>query len=146
MSVKLWWSGGELMSLDTGEDGAEEEAVLQEEFEDQEDYMDLFGQLRNAFSLLCAAAGELCPDMAAGVLYQETHRVLTGEYEGAVALCLQRQQGQQASQGLEGPLQRVVLQLEALVPLMETIVRAVVRTTRGDEGMIGRGGVEWCIS
>lgn len=89
LSVKLWWHQGDLMPLvarppdpntqtqqqqqqqQCAEQCVLEEAILHEECEDWEAYMELFGQLRNACSLLCGVTAELFPEAAATVLYQE---------------------------------------------------------------------------
>ena len=131
------------MSLEDS-DSALEEDIMHEEFEDHEDYMEVFGQLRNAFSLLCAAVAELFPETAAEVLYQHTHNVLVQQYEAVLPLCGQYQQLQSTQQmvGEEiiGQLQRYVLKLESLAPLLETIVKAATRavqtTTEDGKGLV----------
>jgi hypothetical protein len=141
MAVKLWWCGGELAPLEEGGRGdfsaEQEEDIFHEECEDFDDYMDLFGQLRNAFGLLCSAAAQACPEAAAGALYREVHGVLVERYEGVAGLCVQLQQGGGGgvlSDEVHGSLQRFVLRLEALAPLVEGIVRAACTGTTHPHG------------
>lgn len=131
MSVKLWWVSGALVSLRESDcllwSTEQQEEVVLEECEDSQDYLELFGQLRSATGLLMSAAGEGLPEQAVTMLYQELHSVLV----------LQSEEFRRSEADAADVLQRLVLRLEALTPLTESIVKAAAgSSTAGGERVL----------
>ena len=103
------------------------ETIFCEEFEDFDDYMDMFGQFRNAFNLFVGAVAECFPETVAMFLYQQVHSTLTTQYEYVGQTC-----GPwpilEATSDVSGIIQRFILRLEALASLADNAIKDLAQS------------------